>query len=108
MVERWHAWVFFFFFFTSGPVSLRLVLGELHSPGLDRLDVIGEVFVVAADLLSGLDASHGAGHLVPPVGRVLAVVGERLLEHLVLLPAPLGLRVGGGAPGPRHLQEWPW
>lgn len=89
--------------FTSGPESLCLVLGIWHVAWLDHLDVVVKIFIVAAHLLSRLDASHGAGHLVPPVGCALAIVGECLFKHLVLFRAPLWHGVGRGAPRGRHI-----
>ena len=61
---------------------------------------------MAAHLVGRLAASNGAGHLVPAVGCVLAVVGEGLFKQLVLFFAPRGVHVdaaGRRAPRPRHL-----
>ena len=90
-----------------GLESVGLVLGEGDAAVLDAVDVVDEELEVAAHLLGGLGAPHGAGHLLPEVGGAHAVVGERLLEHLVLLLAPLRVGARGGAPRRRpgrHLQ----
>lgn len=86
----------------SVPSPLRVVLGEREPAGLDEVDVVEEDLVVTAHLVGRLGPANGAGHLLPAVGRALAVVGQRLLEQLVLLSAPIRGRVcaaaGGGAP----------
>jgi hypothetical protein len=84
--------------YLSSPEALGLVLGEGDATILNVADVVDEDLEVAAHLLGGLGAPHGAGHLLPEIGRALAVVGERLLEHLVLLLAPLRVGARRGAP----------
>ena len=74
---------------------------------LDAVDVIDKDLEVAAHLLGGLGAPHGAGHLLPEVGGAHTIVGERLLEHLVLFLGSLRVGAWGGAPRRRpgrHLQ----
>jgi hypothetical protein len=96
----------FYFVTLLVPSSLRVVLGERNIAGQNELDVIIEQLVMAAHLVGRLAASNGAGHLVPAVGRVLAVVGEGLFKQLVLLFAPRGVHVsaaGRRASRPRHL-----
>lgn len=62
-------------------------IGERHVALLDAPDVLDEQLVVALHFVGGL-ASDGAGDVVPAVGRVLVVLRQRVLEHLVLLCAP--------------------
>ena len=74
---------------------------------LDAFNVVEEDLEVAAHLLGRLGAPHGAGHLVPEVGGAHTIVGERLLEHLVLFLGSLRVGAWGGAPRRRpgrHLQ----
>lgn len=63
--------------------------GEGDLAGLDVLDVLLQHLVVALDVLRRLAAADGAGDVVPPVGRLLVVHRQRLLEQLVLLLRPL-------------------
>ena len=80
--------------------------GEGHLAGLDVLDVLLQQLVVAPDLLGGL-AADGAGNVVPPVGGVLVVHGQRLLEELVLLLRPLRPHRAAGHRQRRHFFFWP-
>lgn len=70
------------------------VMGKGDVAGLDLAEILHERLVMATDLLGGLAAANGPSEVVPPVGGVPVVKGERVLEQLVL---PCGPHAGATA-----------
>ncbi|CAL9122186.1 unnamed protein product [Musa textilis] len=87
----------------AAPVIGARVTVEWLLGGVDELDVLDEVLVVALHFFDGL-AADGPGDVHPAIRCVVVEVGERHLEALVLLLGPRVLELARAAFGAgRHL-----